>query len=207
MRVPVHDVSSQAALWWFCCSVASALVVTSTLALSVGCSKSGQKSDSEINLVRNGFLKIRLGDARIKTYDSATVGKALERKFTNGTWRQFSTFEGVVVEFDAAVWPATLYRDGFSVWSAFVSKTSAASLGVPAEKGSLGLRPATTCINDDYKRVAIAKHGGRIVIDCRLLFKVQFTVSADSRNFDLRDISLATFDTDDRDRVLGYIYN
>ena len=111
------------------------------------------------------------------------------------------------MEFDAAVLPATLYRDGFSVWSAFLNKTSAAIWGVPGEKGSLSLRPATTCINDDSKRVAIAKNGGRIVIDCKLLFKVQFTVSADRRNFDLRDISLATFDTDDRDRVLGYIYN
>jgi hypothetical protein len=113
----------------------------------------------------------------------------------------------VVVEFDAAVLPATLYRDGFSLWSAFLSKSNAAIWGVPAEKGSVSLRPATTCINDHYKQVAIAKNGGRIVIDCRLLFKVQFTVSADRRNIDLRDISLAIFDTDDRARVLDYIYN
>jgi hypothetical protein len=82
-----------------------ALVITSTLVVSVGCTTSGNKSISEINLVRNGFLKIRLSDTRIKTYDSATVGKALERKFTNGTWRQFTSPEGVVVEFDAVTCP------------------------------------------------------------------------------------------------------
>ncbi len=207
MRVPVGMSAPRVRCGGMCCSIACALLVTGTLAVSVGCGTSGTKFNSEIDLVRNSCLKIRLGDARIKTYDSATIGKALGRKFTNGTWRQFTTPEGVVVEFDAAVLPATLYRDGFSVWSAFLSKSNAVIWGVPAEKGSVSLRPATTCINDHYKRVAIAKNGGRIVIDCRLLFKVQFTVSADRRNIDLRDISLATFDTDDRARVLDYIYN
>ena len=181
------------------------LVVATTLVVDIGCGKSGAKPGAAIHLVRNGFLKIRHGDATVKTYNSATVGNALERKFKNGIWRQFTTSTGVVVEFDAPVSPATLYRNGFAVWVPFSDKKIAAAWGAPGEKGSLSLRSATTCINDDRKRV-LAHGGGRIVTDCRLLFQVQFTVSANGKNFDLRYISLATFNTDDQGEVLSYIY-
>jgi hypothetical protein len=206
MCVPVRRLRSKATRQQISYLVVSALVVTSTIAVSIGCGKSGTESGSEINLVRNGFLKVRHSDGSVKTYDSATIGRALERKFKNGTWRQFTTPEGVVVEFDATVLPATLYKKGFSVWSPFLKKESAGNFGVPGEKGSLSLRAVTTCVNDDQKRVAVAQNGGRIVIDCRLLFQMQFTVSANKSNFDLCYISLATFDTDDQGKALGYIY-
>jgi hypothetical protein len=206
MCVPVRRLRAKATLQQVSCLVVCALVVASTVAISIGCGRSGAESNSEINLVRNGFLKVRAGDGSVKTYDSAIIGTALERKFTNGTWRQFTAPEGVVVEFDATVLPATLYKKGFSVWSPFLKKESAVNFGVPDEKGSVSLRAATTCISDSQKRVAVAQNGGRIVIDCRLLFQMQFTVSANGRNFDLRYISLATFDTDDQGKVFGYIY-
>jgi hypothetical protein len=206
MCVPVRRLRSEATLQQISYLVVCALVVTSTVAVSIGCGKSGAESGSEINLVRNGFLKVRRGDGSVKTYDSATIGTALERKFKNGTWRQYTTPEGVVVEFDATVLPATLYKRGFSVWSPFLKKEIAGKFGVPGEEGSLSLRAATTCIDDGRKRVAVAQNGGRIVIDCRLLFQMQFTVSADRSSFDLRYISLATFDTDDEGKALGYIY-
>ncbi len=205
MCVAVRRFSFQARLQWIFCVVVCTLVSTGTLAVSTGCSKSARKSGSEINLVRNGFLKVRRNDATVKMYDSASVGNTLERKFKGGIWRQFISPEGVVVEFDAAVSPATLYQDGFSVWSPFLNKESAATWGAPGEKGSLSLRAATTCINDGQKRVLVHR-SGRVVIDCKLLFLMQFTVSANRKDFDLRYISLATFDTDDQDKVLSYIY-
>jgi len=186
--------------------VVCTLAVISTLAISIGCSKSAVNSSSEINIVRNGFLKIRRGSTTVKTYDTATVGNALEGKFKGGTWRQFTSPEGVVVEFDAPVSPATLYQNGFSVWSPFLNKETAATWGRGGEKGSVSLRAATTCIDDRQKRV-VAHGRGLIVIDCRLLFQVQFTVSAERKSFDLRYISLATFDTDDQGKVLSYIFS
>ena len=134
---PLCGSSSTAIGRWTRRALACALLFASTLCLSIGCSTSGARSSAEVNLVRNGFLRVRLRDGRVRLYDSATVGSALERKFTNGVWRQFTSSGGVVVEFDAAVLPATLYRDGFSVWSAFLNKTNAAIWGVPDESGSL----------------------------------------------------------------------
>jgi hypothetical protein len=206
MYVRVCSLRSSGTPLRICCFVISALLITSTLAVSVGCGKFSTKSDLGINLVRNGFLKVRLSDSSVKIYDSMTIGKALERKFKNGIWRQFTSPEGELVEFDATVWPATLYQSGFSVWSPFLKKDTAETWGVPGEKGSLSLRAATTCIDDGQKRVAVGHNGGRIVIDCRLLFQMQFRVAADESTFDLHYISLATFDTDDQGKTLGYIY-
>lgn len=200
MCVPVRRLRSKARLQRI-----SAFVVCA-LAVSVACGRSATESRSEIDFVRNGFLKVPLGDGTVKTYGSETIGQALERKFKNGAWRQLTTSDSVVVEFDAAVAPATLYQNGFSVWAPFLDKRTAATFGVPNEKGSLSMRAATACINDPKKRVAISHSGGRIVIDCRLSFQMRFTVSADKRHFDLRYISLATFNTDDQAKVLGYIY-
>jgi hypothetical protein len=182
------------------------LGVAGALAVSVGCGTSHAVSDSDIPLVRNGFLPVRPGDAAGKAYDRVTIGAALGRKFPNGTWREFSAPDGLVVEFDAAVLPVTLYQHGFPVWSPFLKKGSGAEWGVPGETGSLSLRAASTCLNDERKRVAVSAHGGRIVIDCRLLFQMEFLVAADRRRFGLRYISLATFDTDDEARVIGYVW-
>jgi|GEM_PF-2627493 len=205
MCVLVCPLSFRTKLYRIVGVVLCALVVAITLAVNIGCGKSGAKPGAAINLVRNGFLKIRHGDATVKTYNSATVGNALERKFKNGAWRQFTTSTGVVVEFDASVSPATLYRNGFAVWAPFSNQETAAAWGALGEKGTVSLRSATTCIDDDRKRVLT--HGrGRIVTDCRLLFQVQFTVSPNGKNFDLRYISLATFNTDDQGEVLSYIY-
>jgi hypothetical protein len=182
------------------------LGVAGALAVSWGCGASHAVSDSDIPLVRNGFLPARPGDAGGKAYGRVTIGKALERKFPNGRWREFAAPDGLVVEFDAAVLPATLYQHGFPVWAPFLKKGSGAEWGVPGETGSLSLRAASTCLNDERKRVAVSPHGGRIVIDCRLLFQIEFLVAADRRRFGLRYISLATFDTDDEARVIGYVW-
>ena len=176
------------------------------LMVGLGCGNSHAVSESDIPLVRNGFLPVRLGDGGGKAYERVTIGAALARKFPNGTWREFSAPDGLVVEFDAAVLPATLYQHGFPVWSPFLKTGSGASMGVPGATGSLSLRAATTCLNDGQKRVAVVGHGGRVVIDCRLLFQMQFLVAADRRRFGLRYISLATFGTDDEARVIGYVW-
>lgn len=181
-------------------------VVAITLVVGVGCGNPHVPTASDINLVRNGFLKVPPANVSAVAYGTATIGEALERKFPNGSWRQYSSPDGMIVEFDGAVLPATLYENGFPVWSPFLTKETAAVWGVPGEKGSVSLRAATTCMNDTRKHVAVGHNGGRIVIDCTLLFRMQFVVSADRRSVDLHYISLDTFDTDDQGRALGFIY-
>ena len=79
-----------------------------------------------------------------------------------GTWREFTDPDGLLVEFDAAVLPATLYQHGFRCGLPFLKKGSGAEWGVPGATGSLSLRAASTCLDDGQKRVGVSRMAGAL---------------------------------------------
>lgn len=163
-------------------------VATLISGLTTGCNNSPFSmmkgpSRNEIDLVRDGFLTVQFGSGAVKTYDSLTVGKALEGTFKNSKWKYFTTQKGAgVVEFDATESDLELKHDHI------------ATTGAQCVEGT---DPSVIHAYDPH---------------CQVSIRFQFVVSADRKSFSLAYISLTDANLnvgDDRPtdaQVLAYIY-
>lgn len=134
-------------------------------------------------------------------FDSTTVGKALEGTFQNPRWSSFQTAKGVtVVQFDGTVKPDVLKEAGFNASTLVTKLVADERKRCFAESGQQEAQSDSPSAIDQARVAAendakIAPCMAQVMERLAIPVRLQFTLSADRRSFEIGYIDMEPFYT------------